>query len=376
METTVALDVDAKGFVYLTGATGSPEFPLKNAFQTALRGAVDGFVLKMSKNGKDLVYASYIGGSGSEACTSIRADRTGAATFGGKTTSRDFPRKNAFQKTCGGSEDGFVAKVSPDGRSLLSSTYLGGSSDDRVDALAVDASGSAILAGRTDSRNFPVKNAFQKTNGGDGDGFITVMTPAGNALAYSSYMGGPAYDWARDVAVDADGACYVTGQTFGTFPVKSPFQKKRGGLLDAFILKVDPKKKTLVYSSYLGGVEGDYGAGIAVDGTGAAYIVGGTQSQNFPVKSPYQASRRGTQDAFLTIVDPGGAKLILSTFLGGIILEIGYDVALGSNGDILVGGTTNSPDIPSAGKAYQKALAGSFDAFVLKLRQGSAAGRK
>ena len=375
-ESPVDIDVDAKGFVYLAGVTGSSGFPLKNPFQTVHSGLFDGFVLKLSRDGRSLVYSSYLGGGAWDWCTSIRADATGAAYVGGVTMSRDFPRKKAFQTALTGYADGFIAKVAPDGGSLLYSSYLGGNSQDRIDAIAVDASGQAILAGQTSSRNFPVKNPFQRSLGGGMDGFIAVLASSGSALVYSSYMGGPAQDFAKAVAVDAGGACYVTGSTNGKFPVKNAFQETRRGTFDAFVLKVDPKGRSLVYSSYLGGVSNDYGLAIAADGDGAAYVVGATKSRGFPVKSPYQASLRGGQDAFLTVVDPAGAKLLLSTFLGGAYREDGQGIVLGANGDILIGGVTNSPDLPSAGSPYQDALNGDYDAFVLKFSRESAAGRR
>ncbi|MBN2206888.1 MAG: hypothetical protein JW742_05745, partial [Candidatus Aminicenantes bacterium] len=375
-ETPVGIDVDAKGFVYLAGVTGSSGFPLKNAFQTTIRGYYEGFVLKLSRDGRSLVYSSYLGGGNWDLCTSIRADGTGAAYVGGYTMSRDFPRRKAYQTALRGFADGFAAKVAPDGGSLLYSTYLGGSSQERVDAIAVDASGSAVLAGQTGSRDFPVKNAFQRSRGGGYDGFIVVLTPAGNGLVYSSYMGGAAFDTAKSVAVDDGGACYVTGYTNGSFPVKNAFQATRRGIYEAFVLKVEPKGRSLVYSSYLGGAGSDHGWAIAADGSGAAYVVGSTMSRSFPIKSPYQASLLGSQDAFLTIVDPGGTKLLLSTFLGGTYRDDGRSVAIGANGDILVGGLTNSLDFPNAGNAYQDTLSGDYDAFVLKFLQGSAGRRR
>ena len=375
-ETPVDILVDAKGFVYLAGVTGSTGFPVKNAFQTSLKGYYDGFVLKLSRDGQSLLYSSYIGGGGMDLCTSLAVDGTGAAYIGGVTSSRDFPRKKAYQTALRGFQDGFVAKVSPQGTSLVFSTYLGGSHGDRVNALAVDSEGAVVLAGETSSPDFPRKSAFQKTIGGTADGFVAKLDAAGSGLVFSSYFGGSAFESFWALALDANDAVYLTGYTLGKIPTKNAFQTSRKGISDAFVLKVEPDGRSVAYSSYLGGVARDYAWGLAVDGSGAAYVVGSTESLDFPVKQPYQASRRGSQDAFLAIVDPAGTKLLVSTFLGGSYRDAAWDVFLGATGDILIGGQTNSLDFPSAGNAYQEELDGDYDAFVLKFTQGDAGLRR
>lgn len=360
------LFVDFKGFVYLAGSTSSGGFPVKNAFQSKFGGGKDGFVLKLSRDGQSLVFSSYIGGGRDDVCSGLFADASGAAYIGGYTFSRDFPTKRAYQPAFGGALEAFVAKVAPAGSSLVYSTFLGGTKNDQASALTVDADGAAILVGITGSRDFPRKSAFQKSYGGGYfDGFVTKLSPAGNGLVSSTFLGGEKDDVILGVAADGSGAIYVAGYTNGMFPVKNAFQKTRKGGTDAFVTKFEPKGKAIVYSSYLGGSANDYGYEIAVDGDGAAYIVGYMESLDFPVKIPYQASLRGGQDAFLTIVDPSGLKLGYSTYLGGRYRETCFGIALGADGGIYLGGITNSPDFPVLG-AYQDALAGDFDAFVLK----------
>jgi hypothetical protein len=367
--------VDAKGFVYLAGVTGSSSFPLKNAFQAQLKGYWDGFVLKMSRDGQSLLYSSYIGGGNMDWCTSLAVDGTGAAYLGGYTQSRDFPRKRAYQPALGGRSDCFVAKVSPQGTGLVYSTYLGGTHDDRVNALALDADGAVVLAGQTSSPNFPRKFAFQQNLGGRNDGFVAKLNSAGSGLVFSSFFGGASDDIVYALALDGSGGAYLTGHTLGKIPVKNAFQSARKGIYDAFVLKVEPDGRSIAYASYLGGAGTDSGFGIAADGSGAAYVVGSTQSADFPIKSPYQPSRRGSQDAFLTVVDPAGGKLTISTFLGGFYRETGWDIFLGASGEILIGGVTNSLDLPKAGTPFQDALDGDYDAFILKFTQ-SGTGRR
>jgi hypothetical protein len=367
----MGIAVDAKGFVYLAGATKSSKFPVKNAFQAkAGGGGVDGFILKLARSGKSLVYSSYIGGTKSEECAAVYADASGAAYLAGSTTSPDFPTKNAFQKPHGGiRRDAFLAKVAPAGTSLVYSTCLGTTGDEICQGLAVEADGSATIAGNTTSSVFPVKSAFQKSYAGNWDGFVTKFSPTGDSLVYSSYLGGPGYDGIYNMGMDAGGAVYLVGFTQGSFPLKNAFQKTRKGGSDAFVAKIEPNGKAIAYSSYLGGAGSDFASAVAVDGDGAAHVVGGTGSANFPVKSPYQAARRGSYDGFLTIVDPGGLKLLSSTYLGGSYRDSVLEIALDTSGAVYLCGMTNSLDFPTLGP-YQKALAGDADAFVVKFSRG------
>ena len=374
-----ALFVDAKGFVYLGGGTSSNDFPIKNAFQPAFGGGLcDGFILKLSKDGRSLVYSSYIGGNSDEFVMSVAADAAGAAYLGGSTHSRNFPMVKPFKRAFGGYGDGFAAKVAPDGTSLAFSTYLGGSSDDQCYDLALASDGGVVLVGNTASTNFPVKSAFQRSlGGGYGDGFIAKLAPAGNALVYSSYFGGSGFDSVRAVALDGSGAAYIVGHTQGKIAVKNAFQSERKGKNEGFAAKIAANGRSVVYSSYLGGAGDEMAYDVAVDGTGAAYIAGYTGSASFPVKNPFQAKRLGATDAILTIVDPGGAKLLFSTFLGGIYRETGFGIALGADGAVYVSGITNSPDLPMLREgAYQGALVGGDDAFVFKFTIDGAGRRK
>jgi len=362
-----SLDVDAKGFVYLAGITRSSSFPVKNAFQPESGGGFEGFILKLTRDGLGLVFSSYIGGSSEDGCYAVRADATGAVYLGGYTYSRDFPKKKAFQATFGGVMDGFVAKVDPTGSSLVYSTCLGGSKYDSVYAVQPASDGGLIIGGSASSPNFPRRAAFQKSYGGGyEDGFIAKLAPAGNALVFSSFLGGQGSDRVSAMTLDASGAIYVTGDASGTFPVRNAFQAVRGGGYDAVLAKIDPKGKALVYASYLGGAGHEAGFGIAVDADGAVCLAGFTDSVNFPVKNPYQRSRRGSQDCFLAVVDPSGSKLGFSTYLGGKYRETCFDLKSGAEGALYMTGAANSPDFPVPG-AYQDALGGDHDAFILKL---------
>lgn len=369
--------VDAMGFVYLCGTTTSSHFPLKNPFQPVFEGHYDGYILKLAKDGRSLVYSSYIGGDDLDFCTTVDVDASGAVYIGGSTESKNFPTKRAFRSKLSGYRDAFAAKISPQGSTLVYSTYLGGTHGEWVKGIDVDSAGGAVLAGSTTSPDFPRKGAFQRTLGGKNDGFIAKLTPSGNGLVYSSYFGGPGDEELVSVALDGTGAAYVVGYTFGKIPHKNAFQSTKKGESEGLVAKIAPNGRSLVFASYLGGVGFDYAEAIAVDESGAAYIAGRTTSRDFPIKAPYQAFLRGSQDGYLTIIHPSGDKLLYSTFLGGVYKDSAYGIALDGVGAIYLSGMTNSPNLPlPASGAYQDKLAGDNDAFVFKFTQGNNGSRR
>ncbi len=246
------------------------------------------------------------------------------------------------------------------------STYLGGSRTDQGNGIAVDGYGNAYVTGETWSSDFPIKNPFQATFSGFMDSFIAKLSPAGNALFYSTYLGGSSSDEGNGIVVDGYGNAYVTGETRSTdFPTKNPFQATNGGWDDAFITKISSSGSDLYYSTYLGGNGSDAGYGIALDGSGNAYITGGTGSTVFPTKSPFQATNGGVSDAFITKISSSGRDLCYSTYLGGNWPDRAYGIAVDGHGNAYVTGVTYSSDFPTK-NPFQATLAG-YSAFVAKL---------
>ncbi len=276
---------------------------------------------KLSPAGNALVYSTYLGGNGNDYGQGIAVDWAGSAYVTGYTSSTNFPTQSPYQPTLRGSQNAFVTKLTPAGSALAYSTYLGGSSWDLGYGIAVDGAGSAYVTGRAASTNFPTQSAYQATYQGLSDAFVTKLTPAGNALVYSTYLGGSDADDGYGIAVDGAGSAYVTGGTCSAnFPTQSPYQATNqtiGFAGNAFVTKLTPAGNALSYSTYLGGSTYDVGRGIAVDGSGSAYVTGFAQSTNFPTQSAYQATIQGSQDAFVTKLSPAGNTLIYSTYLGG-----------------------------------------------------------
>src|SRR5258708_6111825 len=284
-----------------------------------------------------LAYSTYLGGAGSDQGNAIAVDSTGAAYVTGYTNGI-FPTLNASQNAFGGgSQDAFVAKLSPSG-ALVYSTYLGGSTTDLGLGIAVDSAGAAYVTGYTGG-GFPTLNASQNTFGGGlNDAFVAKLGPTG-ALAYSTYLGGTGDDVATGIAVDSNGAVCVTGLTTGAFPTLNAEQNTfGGGGADGFAAKLGPTGAR-VYSTYLGGTGGDVGYGIAVDSMGAAYVTGYTTG-GFPTLTADQNPFAGRlNDAFVVNLAPTGT-LVFSTFLGGPGDDLGNGTAVTSSGAAYITGYT------------------------------------
>jgi len=369
--------VDSSGNAYVAGYTGSPEFPIQSAYQSANAGSYDAFVTKLNTTGSALVYSTYLGGSGWDDAYGIAVDASGSAYVTGYTDSTDFPfTSGAFQTSLLGLAAAYVTKLDPSGSALVYSTYLGGTYVDWGTAIAVDSSGQAYVMGSAFSDDFPVQNAYDETCGSDGlcdsgnyfDGFLAKLDAAGATLMYSTYLGGSEDDFPSDLALDSSGNAYVTGQTYSPdFPTTPNAYDTVCGTdgdcnvdyTDVFVTKVNPFQSgaaSLVYSTYLGGSVDDGGSGIAVDSSGKAYVAGYTQSYNFPTTAGAYDLTCGTDgacdltwDAFVIKINPSGsgpASLAYSTYLGGSGGDEATVISVDSSGNAYVVGDTDSTDFP------------------------------
>jgi len=359
--------VDGSGNAYIIGNTQSANFPTKDPIQAPYAGYNDAFVAKIDADGSELVYSTYLGGSSGDYGDGIAVDGSGNAYIIGNTQSANFPTKDPIQVSNAGSGDAFVAKIGADGSALVYSTYLGGSSSDDGNGIAVDSSGNAYITGDTASDNFPTKNPMQESEAGWIDAFVAKIDADGSALVYSTYLGGSDDDFGSGIAVDGSGNAYITGKTrSANFPTKDPIQASNAGSSDAFVAKIDADGSALVYSTYLGGSDDDFGSGIAVDGSGNACITGFAGSANFPTKNPIQASNTGWSDAFTAKINAAGSALAYSTYLGGSGVDYGDGIAIDSSGNAYITGDTTSDNFPTK-NPMQKSKAGWMDAFVAKI---------
>lgn len=379
--------VDLQGNAYVTGKTGSVNFPTKNALQPTYAGAWDAFVTKLNPTGSALVYSTYLGGSNEEnyinagVSGAIAVDQWGAAYVTGNTQSANFPTKQPFQPNLNGTVDAFVTKIAPAGTTLVYSTFLGGNAAETGWAIAVDRSGQAVVTGDTTSlTTFPTKNAFQPVCAPSAavcyDAFVTRLRADGTGLVFSTYLGGNDVEWidrGMGVALDRYGTAYVTGMTGSSnFPMKNAYQSVYGGQIDAFVTRFN-RTGTLLSSTYLGGNNSDVGMAIAVDRATApvkgVHVSGVTLSPNFPVVAPLQATRGGFEDAFVAKFNLAVDDLLFSTYLGGTDGREEYGstgIALDGQGNEYVAGGTEATDFPIQ-DPYQPTVHGSYDVFLTRI---------
>ena len=265
-----------------------------------------------------------------------------------------------------------MTKLNPAGSGLVYSTYLGGSENESGAGIAVNTSGNAYVTGFTESSDFPTTaGAVQTTLDGFADAFVTELNPTGSALVYSTYLGGSNEESGAGIAVDTSGNAYVIGSTQSSdFPITAgAFQTTYGGNGVAFVTELNPTGSSLVYSTYLGGSGLDFGAGIAVNTSGNAYVIGSTQSSNFPTTAgTVQPTLGGFEDAFVTELNPTGSGLVYSTYLGGSLYDHpGAGIAVDTSGNVYVTGWTDSSDFPTTPGAFQTNFGGNIDVFVTEL---------
>ncbi len=315
-----------------------------------------------------LSFSTYLGGTGQAYSFGIVIDSLGNSYVSGMVFYFDFPTEGEYQ-SYQGSVDVFVTKFSSSGSSLVYSTYLGGSTEERAQGMAIDNLCNIYVTGFTNSEDFPIEGAYQTTfQGGSYDVFVTKLNSLGNALDYSTFLGGSDTEEGWDITVDGLYNAYISGNTYSSdFPTEMAYQSTfQGGSEDAFVTKLNSAGNALVYSSFLGGSSYEAARSITVDDLGNTYISGRTSSSDFPIEGEYQI-HQGSTDIFVTKLNSSGTGLIFSTYLGGSLYDASWDIDVDNFGSVYVTGYTNSSDFPIEG-GFQNTLNGSeSDAFVIKL---------
>ncbi len=346
-----------------------------------------------------LTYSGYLGGSNTDQAASIAVDNAGNVYVAGYTQSLDFPKINQISGACeagcdSGNDDAFVTKVNAAGTALVYSSYLGGSGGDSVSSIAVDSADNVYLTGGGNSSDFPrvnqISGACQGScgSGSNNDAFVTKINAAGNALVYSSLIGGSGDeddDGFAGIAVDSSGNAYLTGNTFSTdFPrvnqIPGACNGSCGsGSIDVFVTKVNAAGSALVYSSYLGGSGTDIGFGIAVDGAGSAYLTGLIGSPDFPRVNQIPGACNGScgaginYDIYVTKINAAGTALVYSSYLGGSADDYGRGIAVDGAGNAYLAGRASSVDFPTVNQIYGACPQDSCSAFVAKINASGTA---
>jgi hypothetical protein len=426
--------VDSAGNAYVTGFTDSTNFPTTtNALYKKISGIldksfgyypIDAFVTELDPSGSNLVYSTYLGGSSMDCGMGIAVDATGDAYVTGFTYSSNFPTVNALQSklACTNSfyfnANAFIAIIGPGGTNLVYSTYFGGTNFDEGKGIAVDTNGFVYVTGFTASTNFPTTNAvYQKmvrtnivvnglisitntiTNIWNGyllngstnktssdDAFVAKFDPIdptnGTKLLYSTFLGGTNNDVANGIAVDNNGAAYVTGWTVSTnFPNTvgtnivglHSFVATNTSLsvlaTNVFLTKIitNGTQAVIAWSAMFGGKGVDIGYGVAVDPAGSnVFVTGSASSTNFPtanVPGYLRATNSGKSDAFVIAFNTTGSNLLYSTYLGGKENDFGYGIAVDTNDNAYVVGQTLSTNFPTLYADYPSRN-GTNDAFL------------
>jgi hypothetical protein len=349
--------------------------PERDVPATADGLADEGAAFGFGAAANSLAYSTYLGGTFGETARDVAVDASGHALVVGTTTSHNFPTQKPFQGEMGNTgqiQDAFVSKLTPDGSALVWSTFLGGIRIDEATGVAVDDAGKVYVTGYTTSENFPLMNPVQDrihlaSDPYSGDGFVTVLSAAGDALSFSTYLGGTSRDLPRAIAVDAQRHFYITGATGSHFPAVNAVYPLNRGVRDAFITKFQPGGAGIVYSTHLGGSDRDEASAIAVDEAGNAYITGFTRSRNFRVTpGPLQRAFGGVQDAFVARIKADGSAFDYVTYYGGRAADEGTGIAVAPGGEAIVFGRTESTGLPRI-NAIQPSPRGPSDMFLARL---------
>ena len=373
--------VDATGSAYITGSTGSTNFPTTvDAFDASLNGPTDAFVAKLSADGSALIYSSYLGGSlggclnGSptDEASQIAVDGLGNAYVVGTTSSRDFPTTpGAFDTTHPNTSCSmiFVTKLNSEGSALVYSTFLGTSGSGNAIAVAPD--GSAYVTGNCSPVGFPTTPGALDTTGKGSDVFVTKFNADGSALLYSTFVSGSLGDFANGIAVDTDGNAFVAGFTtsadYPTTPGAFDTTTPAPNIGQIFVTKLNSQGSALIYSTYLGGSARDEGRGLMVDTAGNAYVTGQTASTNFPTTpEAFDSTYNGNLDGLFAKLNASGSSLIYSTYIGDLGNDGGTAIALDNFGSVYITGSTTSNNFPVTTGAFDTSFNGAADAFVLK----------
>ncbi|MBK5115111.1 MAG: SBBP repeat-containing protein, partial [Candidatus Heimdallarchaeota archaeon] len=357
-----SIALDGEGNAYVTGKTESIDFPTTpGAYNETYNGGEwDCFVFKLSADFSTLLYSTYVGGISHDGGSSIVLDNSGQVYVTGFTSSSDFPTtSDAYNRIFGGGYDCFVFRLSSSGSSLSYSSFFGGIGLDLGDSIALYNDNVVYVTGKAGSANFPTTvGAYNETFSGlFSDCFVFKLSADGVSLLYSTFVGGNGIDRVQSIAVDDEGNAYVTGYTSSSnFPTTlNAYNRTFGGVDDCFVFKLSTYGSTLLYSTFIGGNESEFGNSIALDNNGNAFVTGSTLSSNFPTTlNAYNRTYGGEGDCFVFKLSADSSSLLYSTFVGGNSSDGGYSIALDSEWNAHVTGYTSSSNFPTTLGAYDE----------------------
>jgi len=373
-DTVHSVAVDDNGSIYIAGTTKSNDLPSADGPRIPFSGSSDYFVMKLTNN-CELVYTTYIGGTSADgipnlhpdASCSIDVDQSGHVYMTGYTTSPDFPVVNAWDDTYNGNGDCFALKLSPSGDAIEYATFIGGNKLDMGITISVDDLGNAYISGRTCSSDFPTLASFDDTLGGVQDCFLLKLNVTGQ-IVYSTFVGGESGgegSHPNGLVIDTNGNAYIIGWTNSQdFPTVNAFDSTLDGISSDVFFCKVSSAGLLLASSYYGGIATDENGGIAVDGEGNIYISG-----HGSIGYPGTMVLSDHPEIFVAKFDSSGRNLIYSSVFGGMYFDNPFGLLIDQEGCLFVTGATGSSDFPMV-KAYDSTNNGLGDAFLTKLSSG------
>jgi len=344
--------VDSVGNVYVTGVTSSPGWATTETVGSDINGGTDIFVAKLDATGSQLLYATYLGGANDDGGFGIAVDADGNALVTGFTASPGWATPGAHSANLNGGDDAFVAKLDSSGGNLLYATYLGGSEFDRGVGIAVDALGAAYVSGSTQSSNWATSGAYDTSYNGGFDAFVAKLNTDGTDLVYATYLGEATDELANDITVDLLGNAYVIGDA-----------GRSAGDEDALVAKLNASGSDLLYQSFIGGSDIEYGNAIALDNSGNVYLCGSTASVGWATPGTYGAAHNGGFDTFVVKLDAASGSTLYATYLGGTSRDGATDITVDGSGNPVITGYTASGGWATAG-AFDTTINGGDDAYM------------
>lgn len=373
--------IDDTGLPIAVGLTSSADFPSTDGAYDEIQngqGQDDAFVARLSGDGSDLVFSTFLGGSDHDPATRVVLGADESIYVAGQTESLDFPTTpNALASTFGASITAFAAHFSSDGSQLLASTMLGGTADSEGRGLGVDGEGNVFVGGRAHGNanvHIPVTpGAFDTTANGSKEAFVAKFTPDLSALVYCTYIGGDDFDDPWGMALASDGSVCIAGQTLSSdFPTTpGVFQKTNKGPPDGFVSMLDPTGSSLVFSTYMGGFSNDEIDEVKLGPDGSIFLAGDTTSSpnSFPVTPDgWDITKGGGGDTYLVRLTGDGKAVTYGTYIGGNGSSIDEcrSMALDESGNAFVAGEAFSTDFPVTPGAFDSTLTDFKDCFVVR----------
>ncbi|HRT16140.1 MAG TPA: PKD domain-containing protein, partial [Methanoregulaceae archaeon] len=363
---------DPQGNAYVTGRTFSTPYNVSAGSTGSNAGGTDVVVVKINPEGTLPLFITYLGGEGNDAGYGIQIDASGGVYVVGTTNSTNFPVVNPLQGDNAGLNDAFVMRLAPNGSSLVYSTYLGGNNNDYGYAIALDGANNAYITGSTESSSFSVPSTMKRTSrGGISDAYLLKIRSDGRELIDTEYVGGKVMETGYGIAVDEAGYAYIAGETFSwDFPVKNAAYPTFGGYSDAFVTKIAPAGDPFVYSTYIGGSDMDGARAIDVGSDGSVHVTGLTRSRNFPTKNAFKPVNPGLISSFYTRLEPSGNALNLSTYLTGPGFDEGRGIVVNPAGSVYITGITKAENMQTINASQPHYGGGVSDAFIAKFAEG------